>query len=282
MDLKKIEGNVEKPPIENIESIQNWLEDDVEVEKPDFVLVQESADEFIKSLENDESNSFYDTSEINPVMVPEIRDDVPGFEGRDVLVCGVPIETGEILNHEQGNNMYKAEGNCGLVSVSNTLVLCGHEGFSENLITTYAIENGECAYSQFMPPEDCGGTNPENIKSILDEFGVKAEIFKPNDAEGSIEAIAKSLEEGHVGVIGVNAGMLWDDIFSVGDGSANHAVTLTGTVRDEKTGKLLAITICDSGSNEPCHVVPIEEMRECYEYAPNATVILSKEPIRKI
>ena len=59
MDLKKIEGNVEKPPIENIESIQNWLEDDVEVEKPDFVLVQESADEFIKSLENDESNSFY-------------------------------------------------------------------------------------------------------------------------------------------------------------------------------------------------------------------------------
>ena len=106
MDLKKIEGNVEKPPIENIESIQNWLEDDVEVEKPDFVLVQESADEFIKSLENDESNSFYDTSEINPVMVPEIRDDVPGFEGRDVLVCGVPIETGKILNYEQGNNMY--------------------------------------------------------------------------------------------------------------------------------------------------------------------------------
>lgn len=282
MNFEKIDNSFEKTSVSNAETNFSQLEKNIGVEKPDSAVAFENFSDFMKNLEGIESNNLPENLEINPVMNPEIRDDVPGFEGRDVLVCGNPLEVGEQLNHEQGYNSYGAEGNCGLVSTSNVLNLVGRENIDEEKITGYAIANDECRHGTFLPPEDCGGTKLENMQNILSDFGVKTEVLKPDFENGSIESIAKRLEEGHVGIMCLNAGELWDNIYSLGDGGANHAVTLTGTVRDSETGELKALTICDSGDGSACHVVPIEKLEACYESAPRAAVIMSKEPMREI
>lgn len=217
------------------------------------------------------------------IMKPEVRDDMQGFEGQDVVVFGNPIEVGkDYLNFEQGHNSYDALGNCNLVSTSNFLNLCGISEANEEFITGYAIENGECTYSEFLPPEDRGGSNTQNMQNILSDFGIETEVVKPYENGGDIESIAARLEEGYVGAMGVNAGYLWDDPNYIGDGTVNHEVTLTGTVRDGETGELLALTVCDSGTSEFCHVVPVEQLEYCYENTWGADVVLSVEPMRSI
>ena len=218
---------------------------------------------------------------VNPaeIMMPEVRDDMEGFEGQNVIVFGNPIEVGAALDFEQGDNPFGFRGNCGLVSTSNFLNLCGIEA-DETLITRYAIENGECVYSEFLPPDHNGGTTARNIENILKAFGIESEVFYPDERGGDLESIAEKLEQGYVGMISVNAGYLWDDPVHVGDGSINHRITLTGTVRDGETGELIALTVCDSGSGEPCHVVPIELLQDCYVNAPGADVVFSAEPLR--
>lgn len=218
----------------------------------------------------------------NEVMAPEMRDDMQNFEGRDVAVFGTPIETGENLDHQQGDNPYDAAGNCNLVSTSNFLNLCGEDRATETVITGYAIENGECVYSEYLPPSDRGGSGTQNMQNILSDFGVETEVVHPYERGGDLESIAARLEEGYVGAMGVNAGYLWDNPDYVGDGSVNHEVTLTGTVRDGETGELLALTVCDSGTGEACHVVPVEQLENCYSNAYGADVVFSTEPMRVI
>lgn len=219
--------------------------------------------------------------EVAEVMSPEVRDDFQNFEGRDVVVFGNPIETGERLDHSQGDNPYGAAGNCNLVSTSNFLNLCGVEEANETQITGYAIENNECFYCDIFPPEYNGGSGTENMQSILQDFGISSEIVTPENG-GSLEEIANRLEEGYVGAMGVNAGYLWDDPNSIGDGSTNHEVTLTGTVRDPESGDLLALTVCDSGDGNACHVVPVDKLDDCYTTVDGADVVFSTEPIRAI
>lgn len=221
-----------------------------------------------------------DNFDARAVIELEVRDDIQGFEGKDVAVFGKPIETGESLDYNQGDNPYDAGGNCNLVSTANFLNLCGIDEADETLITGYAIENGQCSYSEFLPPGDRGGSTTENMQNILNDFGIETEVVRPHEQGGDLESIAARLEEGYVGAMGVNAGYLWDSPAHIGDGNANHEVTLTGTVRDTNTGELLALTVCDSGSGEFCHVVPVEQLRDCYENVWNADVVFSTEPIR--
>lgn len=220
-------------------------------------------------------------NDINEIMAPEVRDDIPGFEGQDVVVFGSPIDTGNILDHNQGDNPFNVSGNCNLVSTSNFLNLCGISDANESFITYYAIMNDECIYSEYLPPSDCGGSTTNNMQSILSDFGIETEVVRPYDSNGDIESIAARLEEGYVGAMGVNAGYLWDDPSSIQDGYANHEITLTGTVRDAN-GDLIALTVCDSGTGEACHVVPIEQFEYCFSNVPNADVVFSTEPLRVI
>ena len=184
----------------------------------------------------------------NEIMAPELRDDIKVFEGRDVVVFGKPFETGENLDYMQGDNPFEAAGNCNLVSTSNFLNLCGIEDANETMITGYAILTDQCSYIEWFPPECRGGSTTENMQSILNDFGIETEVVHPYDANGDIESIAARLEEGYVGAMGVNSGYLWDNPAYIGDGSVDHEVTLTGTVRDAETGDLLALTVCDSGT----------------------------------
>ena len=214
-----------------------------------------------------------DGREINPNMNPEVLDDVDGFENMDVVVFGNPSEVGDILDHFQGDNPFDVSGNCNLVSTANFMNLCGITEANETDITGYAIVNGECNYD--------GGSTTQNTQSILSDFGISTEVVRPGESGGDLESIAARLEEGYVGAMGVNAGYLWDDPAHIGNGGCNHEVTLTGTVRDTN-GELVALTVCDSGTGEACHVVPIEQLRDCYENVPNADVVFTTEPMRMI
>lgn len=212
------------------------------------------------------------------VMTPEMRNDMEGFEGQDVIVFGHPTEVGDSLDSSQGDNPFNAEGNCGLVSTSNFLNLCGLDS-NESLITGYAIASHECTYYDFLPSTDNGATNTGNIQNILSSLGVDSEVLHPSDRGGDLDSIAEKLEQGYVGMMAVNSGYLWDDPTYVGDGGADHMVTLTGTVRDSE-GNLIALTVCDSGSDEPCHVVPIEQLQDCYTYADRSAVVFSTDSLR--
>ena len=220
-------------------------------------------------------------NDISEVMLPEMRDDVPCFEGQDVVVFGSPMDIGNTLDYNQGDNPFEAAGNCNLVSTSNFLNLCGVGDANETFITYYAIVNNECIYSEYLPPSDRGSSGTQNMQNILGDFGIQTEVVYPYDSNGDLESIAARLEEGYVGAMGVNAGYLWDNPSAVGDGTANHEVTLTGTVRDSN-GDLVALTVCDSGTGEACHVVPIEQLEACYSNVAGADVVFSAEPLRVI
>lgn len=219
--------------------------------------------------------------ETAPIMIPELNNDMDGFNGQDVVVFGKPYEVGEILDHQQGDNPFDAGGNCNLVSTANFMNLCGIPEANETDITGYAILNGECDYNYYAPPWDRGGSGTQNMQNILSDFGISTEVVTPYDNGGNLESIAVRLEEGYVGAMGVNCGYLWNDPCNIGDGRVNHEVTLTGTVRDTN-GELLALTVCDSGTGEACHVVPIEQLRDCYENVPGADVVFTTEPMRMI
>lgn len=228
---------------------------------------------------NEVPQAVLDTIQPAEVMMPEMRSDIECFEGQDVIVFGNPTEVGDSLDSSQGDNPFEASGNCNLVSTSNFLNLCGVGDASETFITYYAIVNNECVYSDYLPPSDRGGSGTQNMQNILGDFGIQTEVVHPYDSNGDLDSIAARLEEGYVGAMGVNAGYLWDDPSAVGDGTVNHEVTLTGTVRDSN-GDLIALTVCDSGTGEACHVVPIEQLDACYSNVAGADVVFSTEPLR--
>ena len=128
--------------------------------------------------------------EIAPIMTPEIINNMDGFYGKDVVVFGKPLETGKILDHQQGDNPFEAAGNCNLVSTSNFMNLCGIPNANETDITGYAILNGECSYNYYDPPWDRGGSNTQNMQSILSDFGISTDVVTPYDIGGDIESIA--------------------------------------------------------------------------------------------
>lgn len=215
------------------------------------------------------------------ILKPEIQSNFPEFEGKEVVVFGDSLRTGEQLDHMQGDNPYLARGNCGLVSAANFLNMCGVSAADEKMITKYAIDHNLCKHGWFVSSADRGGVTLENIQNILQDFGIETQAYEAFDVGGSIENIASRLETGYVGTMGVNAGHLWDNPAYIGDGSANHEVTLTGTVRDLETGELLGLTVCDSGDGKACDVLTVEELKACYERTPAAHVVFSTVPLRQ-
>lgn len=212
---------------------------------------------------------------------PEISHDIPGVE--TALVYGNPYEAAGHLDDCQGDNQLEAEGDCGLVSTSNVLNLCGVES-NEESITEYAVQNGLCNYSRFLPPESRGGTTDSELCEILKANGVEASSFSAQSAEGSCESVAEDVESGHGVEIGVNAGYAWQDANYIDDGSANHEITVTGTVRDAQNGELKGFIVCDSGlpnGSGGSRFMSIETLRDAYENAPGASAIVTNELLRK-
>ncbi len=212
-------------------------------------------------------------------MQPDVRHDIPGVE--PAFVYADAYEVADMLDDNQGDNSYDAEGNCGLVSTSNVLTLCGIEA-DEERITGQAIENKLCNYSPFLPPESRGGVNDAQMIELFRMNGVEATAFPAQSEEGSCEAVAQYVEEGHGVAIGINAGYAWQSLAGVDDGSANHEITVTGTVRDEN-GELQGFIVCDSGligEDSSARFMSLETMEDAYEDVPGASVVVTTEALR--
>lgn len=219
--------------------------------------------------------------------VPEARvedfslcTELPGLEGTEVIVCGRPLEEGDRLDWSQGDNSYGALGVCGLNSAANLLTQCGLEGMTEEYMVGYAIEQDLCNYGFGVEASDAGGTTVVDRRNLIEDHGVDVKLYFAGESpNASVEGLAARFESGRAGIINLNAGYLWNDPDSVGNGIANHVVTMTGTVRDPETGELLGITVCDSGDPNPCLFVSVEKMKLCYEQA-GGSAIFTTEPVR--
>ena len=71
-----------------------------------FKEFQDAGDEI-----NMHETEYFDMDRNNEIKISgaEIRNDMSGFEGKDVVVFGDPISTGESLDHLQGDNPYFAK-----------------------------------------------------------------------------------------------------------------------------------------------------------------------------
>lgn len=210
-----------------------------------------------------------------------MMDQVEGFEGQNVIVTGEPFAIAGRLDSVQGDNIYGISGNCGLVSCSNYLNLCGIKA-DENMVSGFALANNLCSRSVFSSKADWGGTLDSQLEKIVESYGVPSSVYHPGDAKGTIEGIANAVEEGRAVMIGINAGYLWDDANSVGNGNANHEITVTGTIRDTK-GELAALTICDSGRQmeaDSCRVVPVSLLHDCYTKVNGSSAVISDDAVR--
>lgn len=97
-----------------------------------------------------------------------------------------------------------------------------------------------------------GGSIPFLVGELAKAHGFRAEN-KPNS---DVAELVKRLESGEEAVAGVNGGMLWNDPTAMGDGSANHAVWVTGAKVRETNGQIELVTVFinDSGSGRTIEV----------------------------
>ena len=215
-------------------------------------------------------------------LEPEIRRDIPNCEV--ALVTGSPYEAAPNMNFKQGSNSYNARGNCGLVSISNTLRRANIV-ISENEVTGCAIQKRLCAYDKNGNPVKNGGTTLESRKQVFRELGVESEVVRPGQG-GDLKDIADAIDSGRGVVISVNAGILWDK----DDGSStimgrcpsNHCVSVTGIARDAATGKVVGVYIADSGRGIPgdaCRYLTVEQFHEVYTDVYNSGANITKYPL---
>lgn len=199
-------------------------------------------------------------------LEPEVRHDVPNCD--EALVTGDPIGNAELMDIKQGDNPYGAAGNCGLVSICNTLRRARMD-VTEDQVTKAAIDNGLCQYDPNGPVSENGGTNLFMRKEVLALFGVDSEIC-PSWNGGTLERIAEAIDGGQGVVISVCADLLWDeDMGGVGffGPQSNHCVAVTGIARDAATGEITGIYIADSGrglESDACRYLTVEEFDEVY------------------
>jgi len=174
----------------------------------------------------------------------QIHADVPHHletlpDGREAVEFGDAKGCAE-FNHLQGDNDLGFKGTCGLVSCEDVLRQFGVD-VSENDIVNYAADKHLCAVD--ARSEESGGTTPFNQVDILEGHGVPAHV----ELCDSLEDLAGRIEDGQGIIVGLNAGVLWDNVDYFDNGQANHAIVVTGLDRDPQTGEILGFKINDSG-----------------------------------
>lgn len=265
--------------------IDGILENDMRYKES--VVPKELSYSSMEALENSSDVDLYENVESVQMscMEPEVRMDVPNCEV--ALVTGNPFDAAPRMNYNQGHNPYNARGNCGLVSISNTLQRGGF-CVGENEVTKLAIERGLCYYDPGSDGIKNGGTTAEQRKKLLETLGFSSDIKYPQDG-GNLEDIADAIDSGKGVLIAGNAGILWD----YDDGStmingklvSNHCVTVTGVARDASTGKIAGIYIADSGQGlkeDQCRYLTVEEFDDFYTDVHGSSAVITREPIMEV
>lgn len=200
----------------------------------------------------------------------------------EAIVFGEPLETGRGMNDCQGDNLYGAEGDCGLVTISNMLTMAGIES-SEDEVVGRAISLGLCTYGPPAEQSDWGATNWVERSLLLRSYGIEMTHFDRTDLDGSLDAVARYAEGGHGVNLSINAGYAWDDPNYIGDGSSNHSVLVTGTARDPESGELLGLYVCDSGKTyceSSAVFLSVDILQDAYTNAAGAGILVTDQPIR--
>jgi uncharacterized protein YvpB len=204
--------------------------------------------------------------DLPPDILPWMHDlgiDVPAQ--LDMLHDGEPSLTiGDVsgyadFNHQQGDNPYGIQQDCGLVSCQDVLNQFGIP-VSETDVVTHAVENGQCQFSA-GDMSGSGGTTVDDQVRILGDYGVPAHA----ESGQSLEQLATNVEQGHGVIIEANAGVLWNDANYIETGQANHAVTLTGVARDPQTGSIQGFYINDSGTGQSGEFVSAQTMSAAWQ-----------------
>lgn len=196
---------------------------------------------------------------------PEVPRHLDDMGGHEVLVIGDPEGYAD-FNHLQGDNPYGYKGTCGLVSCQDVLGQFGVD-VTETDVVGYAIENGLC--NSEGNEGDRGGTSVLQQAEILNDYGVPAHA----ETNGTLESLAANVEQGHGVIMEANAGVLWQDATYYDQGQPNHAVVVTGVVRDANSGEIQGFYINDSGTGKSAQFIDANTMHTAWEEAGGASVV---------
>ncbi len=198
------------------------------------------------------------------------------FNGRRANVFSMNDARLNKLTYSQGNNKYGWKRTCGITQCSNTFTKAGIEK-SEDYLAQSSKRNGLCDKSHIMRKDLNGGTTPPDLAAILSINGLNAH-YDYNLTESDV---ANLVENGHGVIVGVNAGYLWNQSKAIEDGGANHAISIIGTVRDERSNELLGVFINDTGrsdKNDQKRLISMETFRGIFR-VPRSAVIATDNPI---
>jgi hypothetical protein len=177
-----------------------------------------------------------------PIMFGHLPDGQPSVQIGDVAGYSA-------YNHRQGDNPEHDRGDCGIVCCADVLSQFGLSRTEANVLR-HAIDCREL-HVVAGDPDRSGWTLPVEIARILTDYGVPA-----HDAHGwSTEQLAAAVQAGHGVIAAVNAGVLWCNARALGNGLANHAVTITGTARYPYDGALQGFYMNDSATGRSAQFV---------------------------
>ncbi len=199
--------------------------------------------------------------------VPVRPDTLP--DGRESLMVGEVTEYAG-FSHHQGDNPEHFQNDCGLASVQDVLLQFGAR-VTEGEVVTHALEHGECQVDPAAPGRS-GATRPSQDARILGDYGLPSSVRSGQ----TIRQLARSVEQGHGIIIGVNSGVLWQIPALVGNGGVNHAVAVTGVALDPQDGSIQGFYVNDSGNGKAAEFVGTVIMRVAWEDAGGWAVVTDR------
>jgi hypothetical protein len=210
----------------------------------------------------------------SPAVEADAKIAQAGREGTTLETIGTP-ENDKQFTHLQGDNARGFQGTCGLVSCEGVLGKAGVK-VSENDIVDHAVKNGECNISD--DPAKSGGTTAADQAQILGDYGVPAHV----ESGGTVDKLASQVQEGRGVILEANAGELWNDANYYGDGSANHAITVTGMEHDTATGKITGFYVNDSGTGQAGRFLDVDTLKKAWVDAGGVSVVTNATHISRV
>lgn len=148
-------------------------------------------------------------------------------------VLGQSLDWANSLNIVQGYNSLGFTGTCGECSIANAVTMLGICA-EENDVVNYAYNNNLCVATG-------GTTSYQQLAILKGEFGITAIIVK----NPTLEAIASYVEKGKAAIINLYDKYLFINPSGTSAYTANHAVCVTGVVKDSSSN-LIGIYVANS------------------------------------
>jgi len=187
-------------------------------------------------------------------------------DGSEVVVTGDPIGDAP-FNHQQGDNSYGFQNDCGLAASADVLNQFGIPA-SENDVVNFAAQNGLTDTSNSDPAQN-GGTTMADQVTVLTDAGVPAHSETGNTLNG----LASEIDAGHGVIIGVDSSILWNQPQDTSNGAPDHAVTVTGVARDPNSGQIVGFYVNDSGDGNSAKFVDAATMQQAWINAGGSDVV---------